>query len=410
MHVQNVDVTNFLDSLQAQMLASTRNMMADSATGTIEGVSNHAVTSTVGQSSATAAFAAHPMIQQMLNMYAATHATISEKPHDKGNVDNFTGAMADGLPSSSLRGAARVDPSSTPASASLCSPPRAVRASPASIGAIPSPSQDATVNDIPSPVRNTTSGGSLQHTPPSHDRGSTSSPSDLGRGASSSRVPLSTANVSVLTPAPVAFTVSAGGGSPSHRRNFMRRQRTEYIRNQRGQGGPGLKTHIPTDQSGNVIALKSVLNRAIRDIAGRTLDVSVKEFNHHPAMAFQLIEADIHNQFTFDPPLKGGYIKTYLQDALSWTRYQWRSYWRKNQARHPQCPVKRYPALVAQWTSEAAQLESERMRNAWEQRGTAAGNGGAGPSRSVQQDPIARQRVAAVEEVMSMLHLTCSTG
>ncbi|KAG0596363.1 hypothetical protein M758_UG246800 [Ceratodon purpureus] len=93
---------------------------------------------------------------------------------------------------------------------------------------------------------------------------------------------------------PVAVNSGAIGASPYHRRNFQRRQRNEYVRNQRGQNGPDAKTHIPTDESGNVTGLKSVLHRAIRDVGGRVLDVSVKEFNQHPSMAFQLIEHDIH--------------------------------------------------------------------------------------------------------------------
>lgn len=53
--------------------------------------------------------------------------------------------------------------------------------------------------------------------------------------------------------------------------------------------------YISTDADGNVAALKSVLNRAIRDVARRVLDVSLKEFSQHPAMAFELIALDIHN-------------------------------------------------------------------------------------------------------------------
>lgn len=104
-----------------------------------------------------------------------------------------------------------------------------------------------------------------------------------------------------LTRPPLPVSVGEQDGSPNHRRNFMRRQRKEYQRNQVNRGINGAKTVVPTDAEGNVIGLKSVLNRAIREIAGRVLDVSVKEFRHHPPMAFELIDHDIHSQFTFDP-------------------------------------------------------------------------------------------------------------
>ncbi|KAG0596459.1 hypothetical protein M758_UG256300 [Ceratodon purpureus] len=124
--------------------------------------------------------------------------------------------------------------------------------------------------------------------------------------------------------------------SPNQQQNFMRRQRIEYLRNQgRNVGGEGGKTHIPTYAEGNVTALQSVLNRAIRDIVGHMLDVSIKEFRQHPVVPFILIESNIHNQFTFDPPLRSGYIKEYLQDALSWTWYKWRSHWINKKERHP---------------------------------------------------------------------------
>ena len=157
------------------------------------------------------------------------------------------------------------------------------------------------------------------------------------------------------------YTPVGAEDSPNHRRNFMRRQRMEYLRNLQNQGAEGGKTHIPTDAEGNVTALRSVLNRTIRGIVGRILDVSLKEFRQHPSSSFILIEHDIHNQFSFDPPLKSGYIKDYLQDALSWTRYQWRSHWTKTKERHPQCPIKRYPAVVAQWVSERGVIESKKM-------------------------------------------------
>ena len=182
------------------------------------------------------------------------------------------------------------------------------------------------------------------------------------RGASR-RLPVTpSASVSAVGASVIPNRSPVGFSSENDRRNYLRRQRTEYIRNQRNFNGEGNRTHIPTDALGNVIALKTVLNRSIRDIAGKVLDVNVKEFAHHPAMSFEVIEHDLHRQYTFNPPLQKGYVREYLQEALSWTRYQWRCYWRKHGGRHPQCPAKRFPALVALWTSEASESESHMMR------------------------------------------------
>ena len=180
-----------------------------------------------------------------------------------------------------------------------------------------------------------------------------------------------------LSPA-AAYTLGAGDGSPNDSRNYMLRQRAEYLRNQRQMGGTYTKTHILTDIAGNVTALKTVLNRSIRDIAGRVLDVIIKEFGQHPQVAFELIDHNINNRFTFDPPFKEGYIKNYLQDALSWSRYQWRSHWKRTWERHPQCPPKRFPTLVAQWTIEASIMESKRMTLARSRRGSVQRNSDTG--------------------------------
>ena len=158
-------------------------------------------------------------------------------------------------------------------------------------------------------------------------------------------------------------------GSPNHRRNYLRRQRNKYHKNQRSLGGPNSRTHIPTDENGEVTALRTVLNRSIRNIAGRVLDVTAKEFSSHPEVAFELIQRDIDSEFSFDPPLRPNYIKSYMKDALSWTRYQWRSHWRTYKKRHPQCSQKLYPTFVAQWDTEEGDMETERMSNACRHRG-----------------------------------------
>ncbi|KAG0594396.1 hypothetical protein M758_UG073900 [Ceratodon purpureus] len=119
--------------------------------------------------------------------------------------------------------------------------------------------------------------------------------------------------------------VGAEGGkefaSPNDRWNFMRRQRAQHLRNLRNRVDADGKTRVTTDEEGNPVDMISVLNRAIRDTTARVLDVTVQEFSQHPALAFELISHDVHSQFSFNPPLRNGYIRNYLQESLSWCRY-----------------------------------------------------------------------------------------
>ena len=177
--------------------------------------------------------------------------------------------------------------------------------------------------------------------------------------------PLS-AHVASVVP-PVASVQNNSAGSPNDRRNLQKRQRAEYHRNQRNLG-VGARTHVETDDDGNAIGLRTMFHRAIRDIAGRLLDVTSRDFSSHPELAFELIARDIDSKFTFDRPLRPRYIKEYLRDALSWTRYAWRSHWYEHKKRHPQCPAKLYPVFVAHWDTPEAHLEHERMSNARRQR------------------------------------------
>lgn len=79
-------------------------------------------------------------------------------------------------------------------------------------------------------------------------------------------------------------------------------------------------------------------------------------------MAIQLIEHEVDRLFLFDPPLKGGYVQKYLKDALYCSRYMWRTFWRKHGTSHPNCPIKRFHALVSHWQTLVAKEESSRMQ------------------------------------------------
>jgi hypothetical protein len=109
------------------------------------------------------------------------------------------------------------------------------------------------------------------------------------------------------------------------------------------------KTHISMDDSGEITALKSVFHKAIRDIAGQVLDLSLVNFNENPMICLNYINHDLAKQFFFSPPLWQNYVVEYLKESMSNSKYRWHCYSKKYEKRHPQCPVKRYPKLLQYW-------------------------------------------------------------
>lgn len=218
----------------------------------------------------------------------------------------------------------------------------------------------ATEGDVcmwPRPSIEGGSRGTLPITPPSSPQSAAASMSITAMR------PLSRGPVGIQDAA-AAQLVSMEDMTFKSKRAEQRRVRSEYMRAQRAGSEAAGRTHIPTNSEGKVTALKTVLNRSIRDIAGRVLDLSVIHFNEHPEMGFQLIEHDIDRHFYFDPPLKVGYIRKYLMESLAASRYQWQQYWKMHGKCHPNCPPKRFPALLSYWQTEAAEEESRRMQAA----------------------------------------------
>lgn len=146
------------------------------------------------------------------------------------------------------------------------------------------------------------------------------------------------------------------------RKAFQRKHLAEYKKQQKLQLEK--KVQIPTDENGEITALRNVLHTAIRDIAGRVLNFAVIDFCEHPAACLNYIEHDLAQQFYFDPPLKKNYVIDYLKDHMCTARYQWRCFWLKNNTRHHACPAKHYDALVEYWKTPEAKEESKRMRQA----------------------------------------------
>ena len=283
-------------------------------------------TSQMGTPLNPAAFMNHPLMQQvMFSMYAAAekrrlaqeerHAEASGSvtpPCPNASPSSANCGRGQALPGVSLAGSPS-PASNTAGQPSVCVDP----VSPPTTGtrrvlmhprAMLSPPGSGTSRFVHSPPTGTTAVRDARH---EH------------QAPSNGVAPVNVVSAPVGTPPP---PVQASLGNPNERRNHMRRLRNEYLRNARNNAATGEKTVVLTDEDGEPTQMRGVLNRAIRDLAGRLLDVTVKEFSSHPKEQFQLIEHDIHSQFTFNPPLRNGYIKDYLQDALSWCRYTWKSH------------------------------------------------------------------------------------
>ncbi|KAG0596212.1 hypothetical protein M758_UG233300 [Ceratodon purpureus] len=72
---------------------------------------------------------------------------------------------------------------------------------------------------------------------------------------------------------------------------------------------------------------------------------------------------DIGCRFTFDPPLKEGYIIDHIENSLRTTRYQWRKFWviTRRGEKHRKCPEKFFPALDKYWRTRESEEESRKM-------------------------------------------------
>jgi hypothetical protein len=190
-------------------------------------------------------------------------------------------------------------------------------------------------------------------------------------------------NISVIQQFQVAPNVSPVVDS-SARKAFQRKHLSEYMQLQKSPDR--IKTHIPTDMNGDITALKLVFHRAVRDIAGRVLDLSVVNFQDHPSICLNYINHDLAKHFVFNPPLRQNYVVEYLKESVSNSRYRWRCYWKQHGTRHPTCPVKRYPALVTYWKTPEAEDESRRMQNARRRRPPARRRGAAGGEEDTEGD------------------------
>jgi hypothetical protein len=197
--------------------------------------------------------------------------------------------------------------------------------------------------------------------PPAADDMEGKDPTSHGSQVAASTMLTLTEDVPVVQRFELAPTVSPAVYS-SGRKAFQRKHLADYMQSQKSR--EERKTHIPTNANGDITALKSVFHRAVRDIAGRVLDLSIVNFNDHPSICLNYIHHDLSKQFVFNPPLRENYVAEYLKESISNSRYRWRCYWKRQNRRHPNCPVKRYPQLVKYWETPEAEEESRRMRRA----------------------------------------------
>ena len=106
-----------------------------------------------------------------------------------------------------------------------------------------------------------------------------------------------------------------------------------------------------TEEGEILVQSRIYVHKMICASARRFLKLNVIKFKDHPSSAIKTVREDIKKRFTFDPPLKDGYIMWYIESCMRNTRYEFHRYWLDtgHGEKHEDCHAKFYPALVKYW-------------------------------------------------------------
>ena len=112
--------------------------------------------------------------------------------------------------------------------------------------------------------------------------------------------------------------------------------------------------------------VRPFVHRQFRASARRFLKMSSIHFRDHPDSDMKVVSEDIDRRFSFNPPLRSGYIMWFIENSLRTSRYLWRKHWVRTGRgeKHKWCPQKYFPALVKYWKTSEAEEESKRMKEA----------------------------------------------
>lgn len=89
------------------------------------------------------------------------------------------------------------------------------------------------------------------------------------------------------------------------------------------------KFPIPTTPSGEIIGQRTKWHRAVRAIAKRTLDWSIREHKKHPVSwkwSLDTIQRELDEMFSFDVPVRQDVLEEYVAGFISNVRSKWKKF------------------------------------------------------------------------------------
>ena len=123
---------------------------------------------------------------------------------------------------------------------------------------------------------------------------------------------------------------------------------------------------IATTPAGDIIGQRTKWHRAVRSIAKRTLDWSIREHKKHPISwkwSLDTIQRELDEMFSFEVPVREDVLTEYVAGFISNDRSKWKKFWVENGHRkHEDCPDEAFAMLDKYWRSDAGKRESEMMK------------------------------------------------
>jgi hypothetical protein len=127
---------------------------------------------------------------------------------------------------------------------------------------------------------------------------------------------------------------------------------------------PPITHSILTSAQGEIIRLKGVWKRIVKEAAYEHLDLTQFNFKAHALKQWEAIHVDLAKVFYYDPPLKDKIMENYVKEHLSFARNAWKRVWlaKGNVGHLDKCPVHVWESLVQYWKTLNVQRKLEQMR------------------------------------------------
>lgn len=132
------------------------------------------------------------------------------------------------------------------------------------------------------------------------------------------------------------------------------------------------KPHIPSTPTGEVLGLKTVWHRAVRSLARRFLDYSIRTYKTGAdewRWVVYSISVQLEDMFSYDHPITERYLSKYIKETISGDRKKWKKFFVETGRQHHKMPNEAWAAWKPYWVSTASMEEAEHMRGIRSLRG-----------------------------------------